>query len=157
MNIRNLILVIALLIAAVVVSAIEVNPDNCLTKIFLGTMIVLILFDWISSYIKHCSQIEEQKEKERENNEHVSKIIENNISNLEIKKERLNKEISDLETEKKQLKEDKEKLKQELNDAKYNKGFFEWYKLKVLADEKYPEKSFEEAISEYEEFKKSVK
>lgn len=149
MNVKNLILAIALLIATVVVSAIEVKPDNCLAQIFLGIMGIIILIDWISSYVKYCSQIEEQKEKERENKKHISKIIENNISNLENEKNRLNKEISDLENEKK-------KLKQELNGAKYNEGFFEWYKLKVLVDKDYIKRSFSDAIIEYEEFKKSV-
>lgn len=149
MNVKNLILAIALLIATVVVSAIEVKPDNCLAQIFLGIMGIIILIDWISSYVKYCSQIEEQKEKERENKKHISKIIENNISNLENEKNRLNKEISDLENEKK-------KLKQELNGAKYNEGFFEWYKLKVLVDKDYIKRSFSDAIIGYEEFKKSV-
>ena len=61
MNVKNLILVIALLIAAVVASAIKVTPDNCLTKIFLVMMGIIILLDWISSYVKFCSQKEEQK------------------------------------------------------------------------------------------------
>ncbi len=156
MNVKNLILAIALLIATVVVSAIEVKPDNCLAQIFLGIMGIIILIDWISSYVKYCSQIEEQKEKERENKKHISKIIENNISNLENEKNRLNKEISDLENEKERLEEDKKKLKQELNGAKYNEGFFEWYKLKVLVDKDYIKRSFSDAIIEYEEFKKSV-
>ncbi len=154
MNIRNLILVIVLLIVAVVASAIEVTPDNCLTKIFLVMMGIIILLDWISSYVKFCSQKEEQKEIERKNNDHNSKIIENN---LKIAINKSTNEKKELEEEIERLKEDKEKLKQKLNDAKYNKGFFEWYKLKVLADKDYLKKPFDEAIKEYEEFKKSVK
>lgn len=157
MNVKNLILVIALLIAAVVASAIKVTPDNCLTKIFLVMMGIIILLDWISSYVKFCSQKEEQKEIERKNNDHNSKIIENN---LKIAINKSTNEKKELEEEIERLKKEKENLEKKLNDLKselYNEGFFEWYKLKVLADKDYLKKPFDEAIKEYEEFKKSVK
>lgn len=145
MNIKTLILTIALLIASVVVSVIEVKPNNCFAQILLVMMGIIILINWISSYVKYCSQTEEQQEKVIAKLEHNHQIT---LSNVESKNEQLTK--------------DNIKLKEQLSTYNHTKyvdieGFYEWLKLKVLIDKDYIKKSFSDALSEYEDFKKKLK
>ncbi len=151
MNLKNLILAIAFLIATVVVSITNTDCICCreyphfLTCFFGITMIVIIIADWGSSLLKRCKQAKAQKEKEITELKQAHKIA---IIELERKIESVNKHL--------------ENLKQQLSSYDHTKyddleGFFEWYKLKVLADKDYIFKSFSDALKDYEDFKKKLK
>ena len=145
MNIKTLILTIALLIATIVVAIIKVEIVGCLAYIFLGIMGVIIIADWVSTYIKCRCQTKALNEKVIAKLEHDHQIT---LSNVESKNEQLTK--------------DNVKLNKQLSTYNHTKyvdieGFYEWLKLKVLIDKDYIKKSFSDALSEYEDFKKKLK
>ena len=149
MNIKNVILAIALLIATVVVAIVNTDCVCCndylhtLTWHFWGLMIVVIIADWGASCIKHHYQ--EQKEKEIAE---IKNSYEIKISIIESTKKQSDDRVSTLET----------KLLSFVH-TKYAdiEGFFEWYKLKVLADKDYIKKSFSNVSAEYDDFKEKLK
>lgn len=145
MNAKNLILAIALLIATIVVAIIKVEIVGCLAYIFLGIMGAIIIADWVSTYIKCRCQTKALNKKEIAKLEHDHQIT-----------------LSNLESRNKQLTNDNIKLNEQLSTFNHSKyvdieGFYEWLKLKVNINKDYINKSFSDALSEYEGFKKKLK